>query len=165
MFDALTVLDYIIIAFVLVWCIWAAIKGFIDEISSKFGWVSGFATALMFTKNLSQQFFIPKTGFPAWFSAFVCYVVLFIVGFYLIKLFGMMLGTITNTAHLGSVDNILGFVLGLVEAVLVVGLIETVLNSQAIIDVSHYIKESYLSSQFILPLFNSLLDWIHGLVS
>ena len=158
-----TVLDYIIMGFALVCSIWAAIKGFIDEISSKFGYVLGFLVALMFTCLLSSLF-QKEIGLPKLFASFLSYVILFVTGYILMRLLGMMLTTITETAHLGAVNNVLGFILGLTEAVLVTGMIETVLYHQNTFNLVPYFKKSYFSSEVILPFFNSIKNWVSGLI-
>lgn len=159
----LTVLDYIIITFALVCSIWASIRGFIDEISSKFGYLLGLVVSLMFTKALTVLI-VENSGLPYLLCSFVSYVALFIVGFYLMKFLGYMLKTIADSAHIGSLDNVLGFILGLAEAVLIVGLIETLLKNQSLIDVRSYLRSSYLSSEFIGPVFTRVSLWIEGLV-
>lgn len=158
-----TTLDYVIIGFTLVCSVWAAIKGFIGEISTKFGYVFGFATAMVFTIALTPVL-ESKTGLPLWLSALLSYVILFLVGFLLIVLVGRMLENITESAHLGSINNILGFVLGIVEAVIIVGFFETVLHSQNIIKVTPYINKSYISREIILPVFNTLRKWVQALL-
>ena len=81
----LKTLDYILFVILMVGGIWGAIKGFLDELSSKFGLVLGFVLALMFTHNLSSVF-QNKLGFPLWFSAFSSYFLIFIYDFALVKL-------------------------------------------------------------------------------
>lgn len=156
-------LDYIIMGLAVIGGIWGAIKGLIDELSDKFGYVLGLAVAMMFTVLLAPVF-EAKLGLPVWLASFLSYVVLFLVGFTVMKIFGKILGNISETAHLGAVDRILGFVLGLLEAVVVIGFAETILSSQHLINVSGPIGKSWVSGKIILPVFNAIRSWIQSLL-
>lgn len=143
--------------------IWGAIKGFIDEVAQKFGYVAGFIIATMFTIALSK-FVSYKLNLPQWFAAFLSYVFLFIVGFLLMKLLGNILEQIFDTAKLTSVNNVLGFVLGILEALIIIGVIETALSYQNLINVSKFFDESFMSSSIILPVFKKLLSLVQSLI-
>lgn len=155
----LSTLDYIIIAVVIVFGIWGAIKGFIEEIARKFGYFAGLVVALMFTKGLSG-IFEDSFDLPLWLASGLSYIILFLAGFLLIKALGNMLQNIFETANLNAVDNLAGLILGLVEGVVVVGFIEVLLSHQTIIDVRYMIDMSPISSQVIIPVF----DWISEIV-
>ena len=116
----LTVLDYVLFVLFMIGGIWGAIKGFLDELSTKFGFVLGFILALMYTHLLSPVF-VEQLGFPLWFASFLAYFAIFVVGYLLMKAFGGILGKIVDTANLTVVDNLLGFFLGLAEAFLQIG--------------------------------------------
>lgn len=149
----LTVLDYIVLALVAVGGIWGAIKGFIEELSNKFGYVAGFAVALMFSNYL-----IPvlddKFQLPPWLNACLSYVILFVAGFLVIKMIGSILQNIFDTANLTSIDNIAGFIIGVAEAIVLIGLVETLLSHQSLIDLNSYFEQSVISQKLIFPVFN-----------
>lgn len=155
----LSTLDYIIIAVVLVFGIWGAIKGFIEEIARKFGYFAGLVVAFMFTKGL-ERVFTDNLDLPLWVSAGISYIILFLAGFLLIKGLGNMLQNIFETANLTAVDNLAGLLLGLIEGVVVVGLVEVLLSHQTIVDVRNLIDSSQISSEVIIPVF----DWISEIV-
>lgn len=156
-------LDYIIIGFVVVGGVWGAIKGFIDEISDKFGYVLGLVVSLMFTVLLSPVF-QSKLELPVWLASFLSYIILFLAGFIVMKLLGRVLEGITETAHLGWVNNTCGLVLGLLEAVVIVGLVESVLLNQSFINITKFTDGSIVSQKVILPVFKAVSTWIQSLV-
>lgn len=143
--------------------IWGAIKGFIEEVSQKFGYVNGFIVATMFTIAFSKVF-KEKFDFPQWFAAFLAYFILFMVGYLLIKGLGAILENIFETAKLTSLNNFLGFLLGFIEAIIVIGVLETVLSYQNLFNVSSLFEGSIISSSVILPVFKTILGWVQGLI-
>lgn len=149
----LKTLDYILFILLMVGGIWGAIKGFLDELSSKFGLVFGFLMALMFT-NALRPVFQDRLGFPTWFAAFLVYFLIFIVGYLLVRLLGSILTRIIDTANISVIDNILGFFLGLVEAFCLIAAFEFILGYQNLFNLENVFKESLFSSKLINPFIN-----------
>lgn len=160
----ITAIDYVIFVLFIVGGIWGAIKGFMDELSTKFGYILGFLFAIMFT-HLLAPFFQEKAGFPAWVAAFISYFIFFIGGYLLMKLLGGILSNIVNTANASVVDNILGFFLGLVEAFILMAAIEYFLGFQNLFNLQHYFDESLFSSKLLLPFARACTSWISTVVS
>lgn len=160
----LTVLDYVIFVLFMVGGIWGAIKGFLEEISTKFGYIFGFVMALMFSHRFSA-FFQTKAGFPAWVAAFISYFLIFVIGYLVIKGVGKILSTIIDSANLTVVDNILGFVLGLAEAFLLIAAFEYILGFQNLFNLQQYFDESLFSSKLLLPFARIFSSTISSFVS
>lgn len=160
----ITALDYVIFILFVVGGIWGAIKGFLDEVATKFGYVLGFLLALMFTHSVCY-FFREKAGFPAWFAAFIAYFVIFVVGYLAMKGIGAMISNIMDTANLSVVDNILGFFLGLVEAFLIMALFEYILGFQNLFNLKHIFEESLFSSKLLLPFARACAASVSSFVS
>ncbi len=146
----LTVLDYILFILFMIGGIWGAIKGFLDELSTKFGYVLGFILAIMYTHLLSPVF-VDHLGFPLWFASFLAYFTIFVVGYLLMKAFGGILGHIVDTANLSVVDNLLGFFLGLAEAFLLFTAFEYILGFQNLFNLKPLFDESLFSRKLIQP--------------
>jgi len=160
--DTFNVIDWIIVGLCAIGAIWGAIKGFVDEFSQKSGYIAGLASALMFTKMILPK--LVDLGLPYWLGAFLAYVVLFLAGFLVVKMFGTILKRITDTAGLNFVDNLLGFFLGFAEMVFVVGILETVLNYQTVFDLSKLFNESIISQKIIMPVFDIARNSVQGLM-
>ena len=153
--EYLKTIDYIIFVLLMIGGIWGAIKGFIEEISSKFG----FLLAAMFTKALSNVL-IEQMSFPRWFAAFIAYFMIFMAGYSVMKGLGSALGGICETTNIAVVDNLLGFALGVVESILVIGILEMLLKYQNLVDMDSTLSESFFSQRLILP----LVEWFKALV-
>ncbi|MCR4676680.1 MAG: CvpA family protein [Sphaerochaetaceae bacterium] len=160
--SALNTLDYIIFVFAMIWAVWGAIKGFLEELSQKFGYVIGFLTGLMFTASLAG-FFEERLSIPYWIAAFAAYVILFLLGYLFIKVIGNVLQTIFKTANLSVLDNFLGFFLGLFEAIIILGVLERLLLNQSVISISNYIEGSFFSQKILLPFMNFISSFVKGL--
>ena len=160
----ITSLDYVIFILFVVGGIWGAIKGFLDEVATKFGYVLGFLLALMFTHSVCY-FFRDKAGFPAWFAAFIAYFLIFITGYLVMKVIGAIINNIVVTANLSVVDNILGFFLGLVEAFIIMAFFEYILGFQNLFNLQKYFDESLFSSKLLIPFANLCSSKVAGIVS
>lgn len=157
-------LDYVIFVLFIIGGIWGAIKGFIEEVSTKLGYILGFLFAMMFTHTLSG-FFRDKAGFPAWFAAFIAYFLIFITGYLVMKGLGAILSNIAESANITVVDNILGFFLGLIEAFIVMAVFEYILGFQNLFNLSHYFEESLFSSKLLLPFARAVASTVTNFVS
>ena len=161
---AITALDYVIFILFMVGGIWGAIKGFLEEISTKFGYILGFILALMFTHKLSA-FFQNKAEFPAWVAAFTSYFLIFVLGYLFMKGFGKILSNIVDSANLTVVDNVLGFVIGLAEAFLLISAFEYILGFQNLFNLQQYFDASVFSSKLLLPFARAFSSTVSTFVS
>lgn len=160
----LTALDYVLFVIFMIGGIWGAIKGFLDEIATKFGYILGFLLALMYTHSLSPVF-ENKLAFPAWLAASTAYFLIFIAGYIVMKGFGTILSNIVDTAHLSVVDNILGFFLGLIEAFCLIAAFEYILGKQNVFNLEPYIQNSLFSTKLIMPFAEWCVSAIPNFVS
>jgi len=159
----LNTVDWIIIVICAIMAIWGAIRGFIEEFAQKTGYIAGITVALMFTKALYPTV-QDNLHIPGWVSSLICYVGLFVIGFFLIKMIGTMLKKITDTANITFIDNILGFFLGLAESILIVGVVEALLAYQNLFDLQQAFSQSLISSKVIMPLFKIVITQVQVLV-
>lgn len=161
--EYLTTIDYIIFVLLMISGVWGAIKGGIDELTRKFGYVAGLIVAFMFTRSLTNVL-VAKVNFPFWFATFISYFVIFMVGYSIMTGIGTALsGICDQSSFLDFGDHFLGFVVGLFEAFLLIALAEYLLNYQNLFNLKAVFDQSFLSSRIIMPaatwfveLFNSL---------
>lgn len=149
----LTVLDYVLFVLFMIGGIWGAIKGFVEELSTKAGFVAGFILALMFTHLLSPVF-SDNLGFPDWVASFLAYFIIFVTGYLLMRIFGAIMSNIVESANLEAVDKFLGFFLGLIEAFLMFAIAEYMLGMQNLFNMKPIFEESLFSNRLILPFAN-----------
>ncbi len=159
----LKTLDYILFILLMVGGIWGAIKGFLDELSSKFGLVLGFMLALMFTRSL-MPVFQNRLGFPLWFSAFISYFLIFMFGYLFVRILGSVLFKIVDTANITVLDNILGFFLGLVETFCLIAAFEFILGYQNLFNLKPVFEASLFSSKLVLPFANACVSAIKSVI-
>ena len=159
-FEVLTTLDYILFVFALVFAIWGAIKGFISEITSKGGYVTGFLLAVMFSGPLASLI-QTTSGFVKWLCVFISYVALFIAGFYLMHAVGTALKGVTDATKLNALDALLGFFLALAEILLVFAVFVKLLGNQSLIDVKDIFENSLFVSEIISPVGEFVLGFLH----
>ena len=103
----LNTVDYIVIVLVVLGGIKGAIKGFLEELSQKFGLFLGLFASLMFTQTLTP-FVQDKLSLPLWVATGLSYVVIFLVGYLLMKFIGSLLQTVFKSSNLEFIDNLLG---------------------------------------------------------
>ncbi len=164
--EYLTTIDYIIFILLMLGGVWGAIKGAIDELTRKFGYVLGLLVAFMFTSTLAPVF-VESLNFPYWFAAFVSYFLIFMTGYSVMTGIGTALNGICDESNLDIIDHLLGFVLGLFETILLVALAEYLLNYQNLFNLKSVFENSFLSNNIILPIgtwFVELFNSIGGLV-
>lgn len=155
----LNTVDYIAIVLLILGGIKGAMKGFLEELAQKFGLVLGLIASLMFTQS-AVPFVMDNLTVPLWVATGLSYVVIFILGYLLMKIIGSVLQAIFKNSNLSFIDNLLGFLLGVFEVVLLIGVIIMLIQHQSLINFDQYIDASYLCSNYINPFFN----WIAGLV-
>jgi len=145
------VIDYIFIGLIGLFIIRCYLKGFISEILSMAGVVLGLLASLFFYKNgadfLRNQFWPDLKIIPE----IIAFVGLFIIVFFVIKLFEVMLKGIINNIKLGGADRALGILFGFAEGIAVVSLILFLLRIQPLFDPSSIISDSFFAS-LLLPL-------------
>lgn len=155
----LNTVDYVIIVLMILGGIKGAIKGFLEELAQKFGLCFGLLAALIFTQSL-VPYVQSQLSLPLWVATGLCYVVIFIAGYLLMKIIGSILQTVFKSSNLEFIDNLLGFFLGVFELIILLGIVVSLLQHQSIINLSSYIDGSFLVNKLINP----FTAWAYGLV-
>lgn len=156
---AFNTVDWIILLMLSFGGILGAISGFISEVAQKLGYALGLFFALTFTNILSNQ--ILKTfNLPIWLSLGISFVIIFYVVFIVVKLVGHGLEGAFEAIHLDFLDRFFGFFLGILEAIILIVLLEWVLNAQDFWNLKTYLDNSVMITKLINPLFG----WIPELI-
>ena len=136
-FDIIAILVTIAIASV------SCSRGFFREIANKASYFVGLMFALMFSKALSA-FAYGKLGSVNPIIISLCsFCIIFIVAALLTRFIGGALAKLMKTLHASVADKILGFILGLIEAVCIITLILILLEKQDFFDLSNIFDNSY----------------------
>jgi membrane protein required for colicin V production len=134
-------------------------KGFIPEFMSKAGLIVGLLAALMFSSLLTPVI-EQQLGLGRW-NNVISFVIIFLAGYLLMKLFSSVLTNLLEALHLDILDHIFGFALGLIEGAIVISLLVYLLKLQSLIDVSAMLESSWVV-QLLEPIAPYGLDFFKG---
>ncbi|GBU27403.1 hypothetical protein R84B8_00933 [Treponema sp. R8-4-B8] len=144
-------IDFIFIGLIALFMIRCYLKGFLSEILSMAAVVLGLLAALFFHKNggvFLRNHFWPELKVIPEIAAFV---ILFIIVFLVVKIIEKTLVNIVNSVRLSGVDRFLGLIFGLVESIVLIGLILLLIKIQPLFDASSLLENSFFA-RIILPL-------------
>ena len=161
---SLSIIDLVIFVFTMVSAVFCCIRGFVMELSKWIGIVIGLLVAIMFTSMLSPNLasVLPE-GFPAWAVSIISFASLALAGFLAVVLVGKMARKIVETFNLGVVDNILGFLWGLVFSLLVFSVIVYLLTIQPVFDLSNLLNSSVIIKKIINPLLPGTISTLENI--
>jgi membrane protein required for colicin V production len=142
------VVDIVFGVLVLILVVRCALRGFIEEFMSMAAFVLGLLVAVLLFKPGAE--FIRDRWGDKYFPELLSFVVLFAIGFIVVKILERILKDIVERIHLTGLDRGLGVLLGLVEGLLVVALVLFVLNIQPLFDAAPLL-ESSLFSRYLMP--------------
>jgi membrane protein required for colicin V production len=129
----------------------SALRGFVSELLSMTAVILGLLAALFFNKNggaFIRDKFMPDMKLIPEILAFIG---LFLIVFILIKIVEYILQDIIARIRLGGLDRFLGFLLGLVEGVIVISLLLFVLVIQPLFDPASIVEKSFFAN-LLLPI-------------
>lgn len=150
------VLDIIILVVLFAGGVVVSIKGFFRELGAKASYFVGFLTSMMFTRRLS--FFIySRFGKEELLISFVSYMLLFFLGFFLVRLLSSVLERATEGIGLSVVDKTLGFLLGIVESCICVAVVIWLLRLQNLFDFSTLLNSSFFYTKVFYPIYTSVI--------
>ncbi len=142
-------IDIVFASLALILVIRCALRGFVEEFMSMAAVVIGVLAAILLYKPgadyLRGQFGVNTL------PEVVAFAALFVLGFLIVKLLEHIIRDIVQRIHLGTVDRLLGLVLGAVEALLVVSVVLFVLSVQPLFDPSALLEGS-IFARYLLPL-------------
>lgn len=153
MSHALNMIDYAIIALVLLSAIVGVFRGFVREMISVIFWVASFYLAIRFTPQVSQWFA------PHVHSTAVANAISFAAIMIAVLLFGIIVnvlfGFLVDKAGIGAVDRFVGLLFGVARGIIVVAILILMFNFTRLAD-SQQFKQSSL-----LPSFKPLVTWMY----
>ncbi|NLZ77703.1 MAG: CvpA family protein [Spirochaetales bacterium] len=142
------IVDIIVFVLMIVGGISGAFVGFAQTFTRRGGYLIGFLTALLLTRRV-QPFLADTLGLNVFFSSLLAFVLLFVIGYALIRIFGSMLENAFEAIGLKGVDAFLGFAWGVCEMVIVSAFILFFLESTALKELAPYLGESRFVQSFV----------------
>jgi len=128
------------------------VTGFIDEFFSKAAVIVGGLVAFLFYKLLTPVITELLGGKSL---SVIAFLILFLSTYLIIKLVQVFLGSLFSSESLKNLDRSLGFCLGLVEGLIVIGVILMLINIQTFVSFDKILSESIFAkilSPFILDI-------------
>lgn len=110
--------DIIVFSLAIIAGIVGTLTGFAKAFSHRSGYIIGFLVALMFTKIVAE-ILTQSFNLGPFLASLVAWVVLFLVGYLLMRTVGGLLDTALTATGLKQVNALLGFLWGVVELALV----------------------------------------------
>lgn len=147
------ILDIIIVAILFFCAIWSFFKGTINEIFSLLALGTGIFLARRYYHQIAQV--LGKRGSPI--AAAIAFILLFLVVYIIIILFGKLLRHLIKTVKLGWLDHLGGAILGLIKGCLLVCFLVTILililpSDSPLIQTSQLAPLLYQTSSLLLKL-------------
>jgi len=143
------VLDIIALIVLLVAALRAMFKGFVKEFMAKAGILIGFLGALMFS-SLLAGYLDDRFALGNW-SNIISFILLFAAGFLLSQIAASTVRSVLEGLHLAFLDNILGFLLGLLEGAVLISFAVYILRLQTVLDVEMFLTHSRVV-EFLEPI-------------
>ena len=160
----ISVVDIVIFVICMISAVFCCIRGFVMEMSKWMGIFIGLLVAIMFTPVASDTMAsLLPSSWPHWVVAFLTFLAMWLIGFLVVLLVGMMLRHIVKTFNLSVVDNILGFVWGVVVSLMAVAVVVYLLSLQSLIDFTPHFSSSVIISRIVQPLLPATIGTLETL--
>ncbi|MGH0052008.1 MAG: CvpA family protein [Sphaerochaetaceae bacterium] len=156
-------IDIIVFSLAIIGGIADTLSGFADAFSHRSGYIVGFFAALMFTK-LIAELLVQSFSLPPLLASLISFVVLFLIGYALMRFVGNLLETALNATGLRSVNGLLGFLWGVLEVGIVCALVIYVLELQTAFDLSAIFDRSQFTLNVVRPLVPETVNWFASTV-
>ncbi|OJF77652.1 MAG: colicin V production protein [Treponema sp. CETP13] len=136
-----TLLDFIFMVIILFIAIHGAIVGFIDELFGKVAIILALFIAIMFYSNIAV--YINEHIVSEFASSLLAFILLFIAVFLFVKIIQHFIGGLFESEIMGSLDHVLGFLLGAIEGLLIISVVLIIFYAQPWFDVSGVLQGSF----------------------
>ena len=156
-------IDIIVFSLAIIGGIADTLSGFADAFSHRSGYIVGFFSALMFTK-LIAELLVQSFALPSLLASLISFVILFLIGYALMRFVGNLLETALNATGLRSVNGLLGFLWGVLEVGIVCALVIYVLELQTVFDLSDVFDKSQFTLNVVRPLVPETVNWFASTV-
>ncbi len=142
--------DIVLSVIILILMIRGAFKGFVAEILSMAALILGIGSSVIFSgllSNLITEIF----GESIW-SPVIAFLVIFIIVYLVVKLLEGAIHKGIEKLNLFKLDKVMGFLLGLIEGILIVSCLVFILRIQPFFEDAHEMLESSFYAKTILPI-------------
>ncbi len=152
----MNMVDYVIIAVVLVSTLISLVRGFVKEVLSLITWIAAFVVALGFSQQAAV--FIPKAVDIPSARVALAFLSLFVLVLIIGGIINWIVSTLVNKTGLSGTDRSVGMVFGLARGVFIIAILVLLAQLTAMP------KESWWQSSVLLPQFQTVSDWIKAML-
>ena len=143
-------IDMVFIVIIVACVLLSVLKGFVASFFGKATFIVAVLLGIFFAPKL-DAFVANYINIP-YITTLISFFLVFIVSFLILKVIQLIIKSIFSGEIMGSLDKALGFFWGLVEGLLIVGVICVILIVQPFFDLTELLTNSFFASK-ILPLF------------
>lgn len=136
-------IDIVFAIIIIAFAISATVKGFVAELFGKAAFILGLVIAVMFYGELYP--FIVKWISVEFFAQAIAFILLFVVTFLLVKIIQHIIASLFQSDIMSGLNRAMGFLLGIVEGMLVVAVILIFLNIQPWFDTTQLLDNSFFA--------------------
>lgn len=136
-------IDIVFAIIILAIAISATVKGFIAELFGKAAFILGLVIAVMFYGKLYP--FIVKWVSVVFFAQAIAFILLFVATFLLLKIIQHVIGSLFQSDIMSGLNRAMGFLLGIIEGLVIVSVILVVLNTQPWFDTTGLLADSFFA--------------------
>ncbi len=157
-----SIMDLVLALILLVSIAGGIIRGIIKSISWLPGLVLGAYAVKIFTKSLSGIIMSNSVLTPLW-STYISVLVLMAGTYLIVRLVASIFSSFLEDSGLGVIDKILGGLFSFALAVLVLGILVTVIDNVGVLaNVKEYLNGSWIISNVIRPFFSGTVGFVQG---
>ncbi|TPE55578.1 CvpA family protein [Maribrevibacterium harenarium] len=156
-FEAISTLDWLIIAVVVLSSLLSLKRGFVKEVLSLVTWVVAFLVAVKFTDNL-QVLLVDQVQNDQ-IRYIVAFATLFIASLVVGALVSYLLGSLIQVTGLSSTDRVLGMLFGFARGSLIIVAFVSLLSLSPAIEKTTFWQQSQLVPQLVI-----LKDWVREML-
>ena len=136
-------IDIVFAIIILAIAISATVKGFIAELFGKAAFILGLVIAVMFYGKLYP--YIVKWVSVVFFAQAIAFILLFVATFLLLKIIQHVIGSLFQSDIMSGLNRAMGFLLGIIEGLVIVSVILVVLNTQPWFDTTGLLADSFFA--------------------
>lgn len=143
-------IDFVFIIIIAACVLLSFLKGFVASFFGKATFIVAVLLGIFFAPKLDV--FVANYVNVLYVTTIISFLLIFIISFLVLKVLQLIIKSIFSGEIMGSLDKALGFFWGLVEGLLIVGVICVILIVQPFFDLTELLSNSFFASK-ILPLF------------
>lgn len=157
------VIDYLIVALCLFFAIRGMFLGFVSEILSLIAYVMGYIVSIVFAPRLID-WLKTKITVNDLLLQISAYAVLFLLAYIIVKVVEVQIVRITNTSILSGLNRVLGILLGIIQGVVIVIILDFLLRVQPLFDFSDFLNSSTVLV-YIRDMFQTIHQFVLGVIT